>query len=657
MGRRLWWIARWFGGTVFLLLALAYLLLDVFKVGSITLPESQPVQQVVHLEQGWPQGWKVGETHWFHHANQGTKVLRYDWFLALERPELSVWHVFRTPGLFSSEEYLTRFGFLPSERDQRQNPDQLPVGFAVNDSFQEPFAKQPYVPPKEGEPYPYAKPPYRVVGLTCAACHTTQVNYNGTGIRIEGGPGMVDLGTFKDALGRAIFYTNLFPWRFDRFARRVLGNDYSPAAKAQLRAELKEFLDAAMADQEFAAKKHLHDLKPGFARTDALGLILNRVFKDLNEENLGVTDAPVNFPHIWDATWFDWVQYNASIRPPMVRNIGEALGVGGMVNLDPAKGEMWKSTVDVENLHRMEQQLSGPAPFQGLRAPKWPAEILGAIDSEKQQQGKALYDARCKSCHWLVDDATAALEGGNQAEISRYWTDPNDFGKRFLKTNFGRSGDLERIGTDASQALNFARRVVVVVPGQQLMVAGQALDYTTSRVREQKYKELGLTADEKIEYDAFRLPWETFLDQPLSQRADGTPDQRNNAKLFDDFPAYQDSSARLAYKARPLNGIWATAPFLHNGSVPNLYQLLSPATERDKTFYLGSKEFDPEKVGVVTKPIAGGSLLDTSLPGNLNLGHEFRDLAPGEAKSTKGVLGPALKHDERMALIEYLKSL
>src|SRR5262245_60770433 len=328
-----------------------------------------------------------------------------------------------------------------------------------------------------------------------------------------------------------------------------------------------------------------------------------------------------------------------------------------MVNLYPAKGEMWRSTVDVANLHRMEQQLSGPAPFQGLRSPQWPVEVLGPLNADLARRGKELYAERCKSCHWLVDDAQAALESGNQAEQSRYWTEPNDFGKRFLKTNFGRSGDLERIGTDASQALNFARRVVVVVPGQQMMVAGQALDYTTSRVREQKYNELKLTRQEVIEYDGYRLPWEAFLDQALSKRAEGAAEERTNAQLFEAFPAHQDSHVRLAYKARPLDGIWATAPYLHNGSVPNLYQLLSPVAERDTTFYLGSKEFDPVHVGIVTKAFAGGFLLDTSLPGNLNVGHEFRDPREGEAPTTKGVLGPALTRDERMALIEYLKSL
>ena len=66
----------------------------------------------------------------------------------------------------------------------------------------------------------------------------------------------------------------------------------------------------------------------------------------------------------------------------------------------------------------------------------------------------------------------------------------------------------------------------------------------------------------------------------------------------------QDSMIRLGYKARPLNGIWATAPYLHNASVRTLYQLLLPAEQREKTFNLGSKEFDPVNVGYVDGPAA-----------------------------------------------------
>jgi len=53
------------------------------------------------------------------------------------------------------------------------------------------------------------------------------------------------------------------------------------------------------------------------------------------------------------------------------------------------------------------------------------------------------------------------------------------------------------------------------------------------------------------------------------------------------------------YKAAPREGVWATPPFMHNGSVPNLYEMLVPAKERTKKFYIG-REFDPIKVGLDT---------------------------------------------------------
>ena len=53
-----------------------------------------------------------------------------------------------------------------------------------------------------------------------------------------------------------------------------------------------------------------------------------------------------------------------------------------------------------------------------------------------------------------------------------------------------------------------------------------------------------------------------------------------------------------ARKGRALNGIWATAPYLHNGSVPTLYDLLLPAADRPKKFRVGSRELDVKKVGL-----------------------------------------------------------
>ena len=113
-----------------------------------------------------------------------------------------------------------------------------------------------------------------------------------------------------------------------------------------------------------------------------------------------------------------------------------------------------------------------------------------------------------------------------------------------------------------------------------------------------------------------------------------------------------DIQAPLAYKVRPLNGIWATPPYLHNGSVPNIYALLSPVSERPKTFYLGHREYDPVNLGYRYDELSGGFELDTSIRGNFNTGHEFND-----DKKNVGVIGRGLKPDERRALVEYLKTL
>jgi len=107
----------------------------------------------------------------------------------------------------------------------------------------------------------------------------------------------------------------------------------------------------------------------------------------------------------------------------------------------------------------------------------------------------------------------------------------------------------------------------------------------------------------------------------------------------------------LSYRARSLNGIWATAPYLHNGSVPTLYDLLLPlkcsegvgdGKFRPKTFMVGAREFDPEKVGFKSEGYEGFEF-DTTIPGNSNRGHVY-----GACRMTD---------PQRQDLLEYLRSL
>jgi hypothetical protein len=83
-----------------------------------------------------------------------------------------------------------------------------------------------------------------------------------------------------------------------------------------------------------------------------------------------------------------------------------------------------------------------------------------------------------------------------------------------------------------------------------------------------------------------------------------------------------------------------------------LFSLLSPVSERPKVFYLGSKQYDPINLGLNTDPLEGASQFRTDMPGNSNAGHEFNDGPKG-----KGVIGRKLSPEERMEIIEYLKTL
>ncbi len=99
------------------------------------------------------------------------------------------------------------------------------------------------------------------------------------------------------------------------------------------------------------------------------------------------------------------------------------------------------------------------------------------------------------------------------------------------------------------------------------------------------------------------------------------------------------------YQGMPLDGLWMRAPYLHNGSVPNLRELLEPESSRAKVFYRGYDVYDPDNVGFVTSGPAAerrGWRFDTKVRGDGNQGHRY---------------GTDLTSEEKQALLEYLKTL
>jgi hypothetical protein len=94
-----------------------------------------------------------------------------------------------------------------------------------------------------------------------------------------------------------------------------------------------------------------------------------------------------------------------------------------------------------------------------------------------------------------------------------------------------------------------------------------------------------------------------------------------------------------------LEGLWLRGPYLHNGSVPTLADLLEVPAQRPKVFYRGYDVLYAEKVGFVSQGSDAeriGFRYDTSVAGNSNAGHLW---------------GTTLGADEKHALLEYLKTL
>lgn len=534
-------------------------------------PEPQPVERVVLLDQGL----SAEERAVLHHTSQGTEIMPAAWLASLRVGPTSETRLM-DPAL------LARFRFIaPVAPDPARNPDGFPIGFAVH------VHRGPGGPP-EG---------VRMVGFTCAACHTGQINHKGTALLIEGGAAMHDAVAFQRMMGEAMVLTAEIGWKRERFLDEVMRREPWPGGREALEASFEAAVARIRARKDHDAG--LTAAPEGHGRLDALQRIANQLLGEnlQRKDNERTRDAPVSFPPVWDIWLFDWVQYNASVRQPMARNVGEALGVRARTSFLDAAGrpvpppERWDTSVLVREIDLIERTL------QRLRPPPWPEEVLGAVDRAEAARGRAAFAHRCASCHGIQEIRDTAYPAEWHVPVI----------------------PLSRIGTDPNAARGFAtRRYDATALGLGAAVtAGEALHAATEAVQARAYDR---------------------LEPPAT-----IPERR----ALDGFGRENLVRAPCGYKARPLIGIWATAPFLHNGSVPTLHDLLSPV--RPARFVVGDREFDPEKVGYRTDRPEYGTLFDTALPGNANAGHWFKD---GRGP---GIIGPALAENERRAIIAYLK--
>ena len=549
---------------------------------------------------------------WF--TPQGAEVLPYDFFSWLEQPN--------SQELFRTTDHMSMLGYLPMD-SSRLNPSALPIGFAMTraESQRDAF-----------------------VGFTCAACHTNQIDYDGAKFLIDGAPTLANFVGFFDRLVDALNETHKDKAKFDRFAKNVLGDRYTVAeAKAELREELWKWAEGSAERQQVnKSSAHLPKDFTSYGRLDAFTNIENAgsafALNLLNNRN--PTDSPVSYPFLWGTHQSNVVQWNGSApnKPrlvgPMIRNAGEVVGVFGGLKIipdDSKDGHKYYSTIDFEGLGELEGLV------KIMKAPKWDDENsnLPALDAIKVAKGAELYAAKCASCHEVIaPEDQYEFYDAVMTDVKELGTDPmtawsaehNTVSTGLLKGTKAEvlAGD---VFGDSTRAINIPVNGVVgsVLRDFSGFLAGVSItqEFGVKDKKQAMNRHIEIR-DSMVDSrpDAHMAPAYTMVDGKRTRNLEG-----------------------LRYKARPLNGIWATAPYLHNGSVPNLWALLMKPEQRPTDFWVGGRKFDPKKVGFMDDKNKNHFMVKQNrkiIPGNSNLGHDY---------------GTSLSDAEKWALVEYMKSL
>ncbi len=613
------------------------------------------------------QGWSAGERQAWYAATQGSRLMPAVWFRALERAEDDM--------LFLDSANMQRFRFLIDETNPK-NP--YPIGFAEDVQPDRNFAKT-RLRWFGGQGNKEAW-----VGLNCAACHTAELHMGAQKVRVDGGPSVIDFQGFDEEVAKALRRTLDDDLKFDRFAARVLGK------RAKVDGDLlRRALGQLTVWRETVIAANATDMRYGFARLDAFGHIFNQValFAGADKPTVRPSDAPVSYPFLWNTPQHDIVQWNgiASNGKPtlgvsfnaMGRNAGEVIGVFGEVNVKKRSGsriigKRAYSSVYVDNLEKMEAHVAR------LKSPRWPSAIFGSLDAEKVKRGADLFQVKCSGCHKPL--ASDAINQPVVAQMSRFLpiageavtpppeTDPAMACRSYERrtaTGFYKGVSLrdeknnKRVAGDEEPLSDL---LAAMVKSALLDQAGELVGVVTSVA---SGEQRDLWVNNPGDYSARSERVKAGL--VTSSRGKSVVDSIEDIALVSPvavggvYPASRDWGAFTAcmttnpsklksYKARPLNGIWATAPYLHNGAVPNLYELLLPPARRSPEFYVGTRSFDTKHVGY-SVALSGENSFHfrtknddgTVRWGNYNGGHDYGN--------------DALTNDQRWDLVEYMKSL
>ncbi len=573
--------------------------LAVVLAGCGEQPDPKPAVPDALLKTGVYQGdaWLRSTRASFYSQDQGSRLMPLRWFAALQHDD----------GQPFLADRLARYGYLPNNEDASSN---LPAGFTTNG-------------PTGNES----------VGMNCAACHTREIVVGDSRYRIDGGPAIVDFQSLLRDIDKAMGRVVKEPAQFNAFADSVLEGNHDPATLATLRKAVKTWYLPfhTIVDRALPANPW------GPSRLDAVAMIFNRLTGldigpawklHLIPENIRKATAPTRYPFVWNApiqakTQWPGFASNGNDLLGLARNTGEVIGVFAdftpVLKPDSPLGVDYSSnnSANTEGLMALEDLIKkiGPPKYQ------WPIDAALAKVGEEIYKWPISRGSGCEDCHGI-------RLGKDPLTGNPTWVTP-----------------LQDVGTDSREydILKWTAKTGVLsgrgipVIGNKLKPVDSSFSVLGVAVEGTILQRLGTVARFRLDDDEGSHPAQLST-KSSHRRADSL------ASAFTPAPAGEEP---FKYEARVLQGIWATAPYLHNGSVPTLADLLEPSSKRPVSFQIGPN-YDPQgKVGLAAdQPKFANFTLQTGCgnrnSGSSNCGHEF---------------GIWLNPEEKKALLEYLKTL
>jgi len=557
-----------------------------------------------------------------HHAYQGTNLFPLAVIYSLkdqERDQLMC---------KSFEEY----GFL-LEDESELNPYGLPVGMAAD------FPRTP-----DGKIESFLGIEVPVVGLNCAACHTGELKYAGKRYRIDGAPNMIDVELWTADLAKNVqalidnkpeglaFLVRFLSYR-DTRASKSIGEQFGikkealdHLASATNVLEELGFMDKKPNETAIKIKTHVEG---------KLGELFERIFKKLEPH-------PLTDPEFTD---------DMSEEEKIVEAIEHIL-----FELR-SRIELANKTVNAIN---SATQKPGPG-----RDDAWGLVQIIVMDDKNSTLNAPIgtpHLFRTRDYDWFhCDGNTNSIMDRNLAQGVALGADVQEDGvtTSLLPKVINQMDETLRLINPPKWPDEFP------TINQQLAIKGEELFKVKNiTIKGKKYSCYECHKDKKgtsfpnnmvntnlARWNIFNLPSTNGPERlkALGAKVDEIKKatmayQSISKETYTSWEMVPDPEWRLTigYVAHNLDGIWASPPYLHNNSVRSLYQLLLPEGERDKSFFVGSREFDPKEVGYANVPGSTNFKYDTSEAANTNTGHNF---------------GTHLSEEERWSIVEYLKSL